>query len=302
MTATTTPIVSVEDLRRAYRAVIAGEFRHPSRPRPTPAHPAATDWSPGPGEQVVLVVGACGSAGASTVGAEPGDVCWGCAGGWECCTVGGLGSGGGEQAESSRWVSPWTAGVQGTARLGADPSGAATGSPASRPLPTPTATSRAFDDPGLPGRRRPARSRLRMAGNTGAHERGRGRGDAELPAGRAATAGGGGFPAGCRSCPRRGGRSGEALAPSTRTDPRPPQPPAPQLRPAHRDAARSSARRRRHHHRSVAGRGAHRRRSRSRQLERNSPMTFTNLAAIVPAFIPLKGLSEGATRCAAVCR
>lgn len=54
MTTTVAAVVSVEDLRRAYRAAAAGEFRNPRRTRSLPAEPppdgpAPAAWSPGTG-------------------------------------------------------------------------------------------------------------------------------------------------------------------------------------------------------------------------------------------------------------
>lgn len=110
MTATMSAVVSVEDLRRAYRAALAGEFRHPNRARLAPANPVATEWSPGPGEQVVLVVGACGGAGASTVALGLA-TCAGDARVVECCTVAASGLAGASSAEMGVTADGW---VQGT--------------------------------------------------------------------------------------------------------------------------------------------------------------------------------------------
>lgn len=78
MTAPTTRPVAVEELRRAWLAVQAGEFRHPARDRrtPAPASPSLVEprmppfteaWTPASGERVVPVVGAAGSCGATTL-------------------------------------------------------------------------------------------------------------------------------------------------------------------------------------------------------------------------------------------
>lgn len=70
MTAQTTRPVAVDELRRAWRAVQAGDFRHsvPKRRTLAPASPPpAQQWTPTSGELVVPVLGAAGSCGATTV-------------------------------------------------------------------------------------------------------------------------------------------------------------------------------------------------------------------------------------------
>lgn len=70
MTAQTTRPVAVDELRRAWLAVQAGEFRHPAPKRRPVAPPLPTSperWTPASGELVVPVVGAAGSCGATTV-------------------------------------------------------------------------------------------------------------------------------------------------------------------------------------------------------------------------------------------
>lgn len=72
MSATTRarPAVSVDELKRAWTSVVAGEFRTGRRgpPRlPAADTDAATEWVPAEGEQTVAVVGCAGSVGASTV-------------------------------------------------------------------------------------------------------------------------------------------------------------------------------------------------------------------------------------------
>jgi hypothetical protein len=65
------PAVSVDELKRAWYAVQAGDFRRTPRPAratlPATHTPAADEWSPATGERVVPVVGAAGNVGASTV-------------------------------------------------------------------------------------------------------------------------------------------------------------------------------------------------------------------------------------------
>jgi len=78
VTAPTTRPVAVEELRRAWLAVQAGDFRQPASHRrtPVPASPSFVEprtppftqaWTPASGERVVPVVGAAGSCGATTV-------------------------------------------------------------------------------------------------------------------------------------------------------------------------------------------------------------------------------------------
>lgn len=105
------PIVSVEELRRAYRATVAGQFRSHQR---QPAAPAGStvEWTPAPDEQIVLVVGAMGGAGASTVALALG----GCAGDSrvvECCTVASSGLAGASAAEMGVMPDGWVQGTRG---------------------------------------------------------------------------------------------------------------------------------------------------------------------------------------------
>lgn len=57
---------SVAELRKAWRAIEAGDFAHRPRSAPT-SRSAATLWTPAPSERVVAVVGCAGGVGASTV-------------------------------------------------------------------------------------------------------------------------------------------------------------------------------------------------------------------------------------------
>ncbi len=63
--------VALEELRRAWLAVQAGDFRHPTKARTGTGASAIADvtraWTPASGERVVPVVGAAGSCGATTV-------------------------------------------------------------------------------------------------------------------------------------------------------------------------------------------------------------------------------------------
>lgn len=110
MTSTTlAPIVSVEELRRAYRAAVGGQFRGHHHP-PGPSAPSPAVWTPSSGEQVVLVVGAAGGAGSSTVALAVAS----CASGArvvECCTVASSGLAGASTAEMGVTADGW---VQGT--------------------------------------------------------------------------------------------------------------------------------------------------------------------------------------------
>lgn len=70
MTAQATRPVGVDELRRAWLAVQAGDFRrsHPKQRAVAPAAPAAAvEWTPASDELVIPVVGAAGSCGATTV-------------------------------------------------------------------------------------------------------------------------------------------------------------------------------------------------------------------------------------------
>lgn len=70
MTAQAMRPVGVDELRRAWLAVQAGDFRrsHPKQRAVAPAAPAAAvEWTPASDELVIPVVGAAGSCGATTV-------------------------------------------------------------------------------------------------------------------------------------------------------------------------------------------------------------------------------------------
>lgn len=110
MTSTTmAPIVSVEELRRAYRAAVAGQFRgHHHLPRLSAPSPVV--WTPAPGEQVVLALGATGGAGSSTVALAVAS-CASDARVVECCTVASSGLAGASTAEMGVTADGW---VQGT--------------------------------------------------------------------------------------------------------------------------------------------------------------------------------------------
>lgn len=70
MTATATHPVWVHEVRLAWLAVQAGEFRSPTGRRPTPDAPPTGPpvvWTPTSGERVIPVLGSTGSCGATTV-------------------------------------------------------------------------------------------------------------------------------------------------------------------------------------------------------------------------------------------
>jgi hypothetical protein len=105
------PIVSVEELRSAYRAMIAGQFRGHQR-QPAPPAGSTVEWTPAPGEQIVLVVGATGGAGASTVALAVAS-CAGDARVVECCTVASSGLAGASAAEMGVTTDGWVQGTRG---------------------------------------------------------------------------------------------------------------------------------------------------------------------------------------------
>lgn len=69
MTVQATRPVAVDELRRAWVAVQAGDFRrsHPTRAVAPAAPAAALEWTPASDELVIPIVGAAGSCGATTV-------------------------------------------------------------------------------------------------------------------------------------------------------------------------------------------------------------------------------------------
>jgi hypothetical protein len=108
--------VSVDELKRAWNAVQAGRFRTgtgATRDLRELASPSAGKaWEPGPGEQVVPVIGCAGSCGASTVSlalagaaAMPARVV-------ECSTAGASGLAAASTAELGLHESGWTRGTR----------------------------------------------------------------------------------------------------------------------------------------------------------------------------------------------
>lgn len=113
MSAATTsrPAVSVDELKRAWAAVQAGDFRRePIRASRRTTAPTEADWIPAAGERTVAVLGAAGSMGASTVAltlglaaAEPVRVV-------ECCSVTASGMAAATTAELGLHESGWRQG------------------------------------------------------------------------------------------------------------------------------------------------------------------------------------------------
>lgn len=104
-------VVAVDELTRAYRAVMLGEFRTGSRGASQSADFDGV-WSPDDDEQVVAVVGCLGGAGASTVAlglataAEDARVV-------ECCTVAASGLAAASSAELGVSPDGWVQGSRG---------------------------------------------------------------------------------------------------------------------------------------------------------------------------------------------
>lgn len=105
-----TPLVSVEELRRAYLALAAGEFTHGARRmrHQVPAGLAST-WRPAPGERVILVLGATAGAGASTAALALATAA-GDSRVVECCTVAASGLAAASQAELGVTADGWAQG------------------------------------------------------------------------------------------------------------------------------------------------------------------------------------------------
>lgn len=105
-----TPLVSVEELRRAYLALAAGEFSHGTRRRRHQAPVGlASTWHPAPGERVILVLGATAGAGASTAALALATAA-GDSRVVECCTVAASGLAAASQAELGVTADGWAQG------------------------------------------------------------------------------------------------------------------------------------------------------------------------------------------------
>jgi hypothetical protein len=107
--------VSVNELKRAWIAVQSGRFRTGTGAtrdlREPPSPPAGNPWEPGPGEQVLPVIGCAGSCGATTISlalagaaAMPARVV-------ECSTAGASGLAAASTAELGLHESGWTRGT-----------------------------------------------------------------------------------------------------------------------------------------------------------------------------------------------
>lgn len=105
-----TPLVSVEELRRAYVALAAGEFTSGTRRlRNRAPDGRASAWCAAPGERVVLVLGATAGAGTSTTALALATAA-GEARVVECCTVAASGLAAASQAELGVTPDGWAQG------------------------------------------------------------------------------------------------------------------------------------------------------------------------------------------------
>jgi hypothetical protein len=87
-TQTSSRPVGVDELRRAWNALTAGEFRTGAGKGPRGRGTAAADdWSPADGEHTIAVIGCAGSVGASTVALAAGLAAAGPVRVIECCSV-----------------------------------------------------------------------------------------------------------------------------------------------------------------------------------------------------------------------
>lgn len=136
-TASPTRPVSVDELRRAWLAVQAGEFRTPT---PTRRPPATTEplagWTPGSGERLLAVVGAAGSCGATTVALALASAADGAARVVECCSASQTGLAAASTAELGTPGPGWTRGSR--ERVLLDRADGVRPDPMSVPTPAPT--------------------------------------------------------------------------------------------------------------------------------------------------------------------
>ena len=130
-------VVAVDELTRAYRAVTLGEFRTGSRRAGRSAEDIA-EWSAVDGEQVVVVVGCVGGAGASTVALGLASAAEG-ARVVECCTVAASGLAAASSAELGVSPDGWVQGSRGPVLV--ERRGERIASPARCPAPTVTTKS-----------------------------------------------------------------------------------------------------------------------------------------------------------------
>ena len=104
-------VVAVDELRQAYRGVLAGDYRQ--GPRTNVVSAGATIWIPGsPSQHAVLVIGCIGSAGASTMALALATVA-GDARVVECCSVASSGLAGASSAELGAGPNGWVQGSRG---------------------------------------------------------------------------------------------------------------------------------------------------------------------------------------------
>ena len=106
-------LVSVDELRRAWQAIDAGQFRAGSSPSSGVGSEVVgpvEGWVPAAGERVIAVVGCAGSVGASTVALAIGTVWPGSARVVECCPAGVSGLAAAPTAELGRHRSGWLVG------------------------------------------------------------------------------------------------------------------------------------------------------------------------------------------------
>ena len=106
--------VSVDELKRAWWAVQAGQFRsgatHDMRQPAAP--PAGKGWEPGPGERVLPVIGCAGSCGASTIALALADASAAPARVVECSSVTASGLAAASTAELGLHESGWRRGTR----------------------------------------------------------------------------------------------------------------------------------------------------------------------------------------------
>ena len=138
----TRTVVAVDELRRAYLGVMAGDYRHGAR---TNVESAGTStWLPGsPSQHAVLVLGCIGSAGASTMALALATVA-GDARVVECCSVASSGLVGASSAELGTGPNGWVRGSRGTTLI--ERRGDRVASSDELPLPSPSDRTWTFLD------------------------------------------------------------------------------------------------------------------------------------------------------------
>ena len=139
MTGQTTRPVGVDELRRAWFAVQAGDFRrsHPKQRAVPPAAPAAAvEWTPASDELVIPIVGAAGSCGATTVALALATAAKGRARVVECASASLSGLAAASTAELGADDHGWVNGTRDHVQL--DRADGVRGTPDSFPRPSPT--------------------------------------------------------------------------------------------------------------------------------------------------------------------